>query len=572
MADELTNQQGSGMGAGPASRRYSTMRLKREPVLVRARRISRLTVPTLFREIGENQTTGETLPWQSLGGYGLNNLAGTLVLGGFPPGIANINIKPTRQVLSGFLKLPADVRGHLKDATDKALAQVEQDYVDCCEEDGDRTAHFDTMRHLLCGGSHAIHLAPKDAKLQSYSLDQHVVRRDASGTVLEAIIDKPMEFESLPKDVQDMVSRMGYKNAVSSGSTVGDNYSSSTDSSPPAAQPISVFTHICLEDGKYRGYQECYGAEVPGSRFTYNTDALPWLFIPMVRLRGEDYGRSYFEDYEGDLQAYDGFWQMLTEGTAAIVRLIWLIKAGGITNKKAFAEAQNGDVITGDMEDVGAAHSEHQADMETALKIALKVEARLEKLCLLYTPREGERVTQEEIQQTIKALQQGLGGLFSNLNASYFGPFNSLKLAALMRQGRITPLPKGTTKIKTLTGDAALGRYQRAQALDELIATTVKALGAGAAAAMPYVDIGTYLERGAANRSIDSDGLIKTDDQVQAEAAQQNQQAQGQQLSQAVAPEVVRQGGQMMQNQQQANLAPPADPSQQQPTPAPAGA
>lgn len=548
------NGPSSGAGEGTASNRYTALRYAREPYLIRARRLSRLTVPSLFREVGENGTTTETIPWQSLGGQCVNNLAAKMVMALFPPGISFVNLRQTKQAIAALNQMDPDTRGKLKAEIDKGLSKVEQELIEGIEEDGDRVTLFDTARHLIVGGSHCIKLLdrPSDTAsgscLQSIPLEEHVTLRDGSGRLIEWLIESPMAWETLPADIKRMALDKGYqlRNDV------------------PTQACINVYTHGCWRDGQWSVYQEAYGEHVPGSEWTYTEEALPYLFLRMVALKHEDYGRSYAEDYEGDLQTLDGYWQILTEGSAANALTKYLVKPGGVTNKKQFAELPNGGVMTGDVEDVAAFHADKQADLQQAVALATRVEQRLQVIFVMDTSvrRDGERVTAEEIRLMARALEATLGGVYSNQVTTWQLPYARLKMASLQRQKRVTSLPKGTTKMTIVTGDAALGRQQKAQALDEFIQTASALLGEQIIA--PYINVETYLNRSAANRAIDTDGLVKSEEDVQ----QAQQQAMAAQTASAVAPEVVRQGGQMMQTAQQAGLS--QSPSQPAAPPQPA--
>lgn len=528
---------------GPAAKRYGTLTFKREPYLARARRLSRLTIPSLFREYGENESTSEIMPWQTLGAYCVNNLAAKIVLALFPPGIPFIKIKATKQALMGLSQLPdPDMRGKLKAEIDKGLSAVEVDFTEACEEDGDRYRLFDGVRKMIVGGNHGFHLQDSGI-LKSIPLENFVNLRDNSGTLIEAIVEDPMAFETLPDDVRQICLDNGYEEPED-----GEPATSSA--------PICVYSHILrIKGGQYRVYQECWGQTIPGTEHVWNEDALPYFFPPMHLLSKESYGRSFAEDYEGDLQTLDGNWQVITEAGAAIAQLKWLVKPGGVTNKKAFAEAANGAVITGDVEDVATAKAEKSGDLGFVVQQIERLETRLSKIFLLYSSiqRNGERVTAEEIATLRRDLEAALGGTYANQVITLQTPYARTKMALLQRDGRVTKLPKGTTKMRVLTGDAGLGRAQLAQSTDEFIGTANQVLGQEVVA--PYINIGNYLQRAAANRSVDPEGLIKTDDQVQAE----QQQAQMAAMAQNVAPEAVRQGGQMAQNSQQAALAPAAE-------------
>src|SRR5690242_20522487 len=82
-----------------AEDRWNQLYGDREPYLVRARRLSNITIPSLFRFVGSTGATETPETWQSAGAYCVNNLAGKLTLTIFPPGISPIRLDPSREVL-----------------------------------------------------------------------------------------------------------------------------------------------------------------------------------------------------------------------------------------------------------------------------------------------------------------------------------------------------------------------------------------------------------------------------------------------------------------------------------------
>ncbi len=562
---------------GRAAARFGALRSAREPFLIRARRIARLTLPLIFREYGENSTTSETLPWQTGGGHCVNVLAAKLILALYPPGIPFIELTPEQHVLdaldtggpgmghNGGPSLSgqddADFKAKLKDAIDKGLSKVELEFINMVEEDGDRAVLFDAIRHLIIGGNHCIKIDPHDGCLHSIPLERYVVQRDGGGRLLEFVIAVSMAWESLPSDIRSMCLAQGYQE----------------NADAVVQQPVTVYTHGCRcgpadDTAQFDLYQECWGMEVPGSRTVLNDDALPYLFLRMIALEAESYGRSYCEDYEADLQTLDGYMQILTEGAATAAQAKWLVKPGGVTNKEMFMRLANGGVMTGDPEDVSMVRSEKEADFNVAMQIMDKVEKRLQTAFLVNSAiqRSGERVTATEIQWMAKELETTLGGVYSNQVVTFQAPYAKKKLAVGQRLGRVTKLPKGTTKITILTGDAALGRLQKAQSLEEYLTAATEVLGATPSIISPYINISTFLTRAGANRQIDTDGLIKSEDEVQQAAQAEKADA----LTAQVAPEAVKQAGQMQQNVQTGQGAPlgaaPPGPPAEAPAPPPA--
>lgn len=505
---------------GVASKRYATLFTDREPYLVRARRMARITVPSLFREIGANGTIDTPVAWQSYGAYCVNVLTSKLSLTMFPPGLPFIRLKPSKDTLKAYADMDPQTRGQLKTEIQKGLGEAEKDFVSGVDEDGDVDRLTVALKHLVVGGNHALHMKP-DGMIRGIPFTNWVAIRDKSGNLLEAIIEDVLTYETLPNDIRDHVARNGY--------------TETSDESINA--PVSVYTRMTRREGQFHVYQECYGEVVANTGWIYDPEYLPYLFIPFNLLDGESYGRPYVEDYEGDIQSLDGLDQIVTEGAAAAARYIRLVKPGGVTSKTALAEADNGDVITGDPNDVHTMEANKNADFATALERITAKEDRLSKAFLLNSAvqRAGERVTAEEIKFVAQELQDNLGGVYSSQVTWFQRPYCLLKMAALQRTKRMPALPKGSVKAVVVTGAAALGRNAELTALDAFVnvpPTMQRAVET-------TVDDTIYMERRATALGVDQEGLVKT----AAQKAQEQQAAAQQQMMQDAVPQGVAAAG-----------------------------
>jgi hypothetical protein len=532
---------------GPAGQRYQALTADREPYLIRARRQAGLTIPYLFREQGANQTTDEPNTWQSFGGYAVNNLASKIVLALFPAGRPNFRLTPSRSVLKSLQQFDPDTRGAVKAEIGKGLSMVEQEVSQATEEDGDRSVQFDAARHMITGGNHGFQFYP-DGSLRGISLERFVIVRDPAGNLLEFVLCDCMAYETLPPDIQEEVKRLGFP----------------YDDKQPVQPRVDVYTHGSLQaDKTWKVYQEVFGMTVEGSEANYATDFLPFQFPPMILLHGENYGRSYCEDYEGDLQTLDGLTETVTTGSAAAALLIRLVKPGAAIQKKQLAEANNGDVLTGQEGDVTTLVTNKTADFQQASALLQQIVDRLTRAFLLNSAvqRGGERVTAEEIRYVAQELEDALGGVYSNQVVTWQTPYAKLKLHYGQKSGRVTKLPPGMAKVTVIAGMAALGRNADLEALDTFIQGGAQTIGAqGMVAAInPRI----YMARRAAALGIDADGLIFTDQEASAMAQSEQQKA----LIGMFGPEIVKQLGQYMTATSKQSIA---NQGQQQP-PAEAG-
>lgn len=511
---------------GTAANRYAQGFSERDSHLRRARRCAALTIPSLFRPYGSNFSTDTPQTWQAFGAYCVNNLASKLTLTEFPPGIAFIRQRPSRQALRDLAQLPKDKAGQLKQAISQGLAAADREFVDGVDEDGDFANLISTNKHLIVGGTHGIQFY-HDGTVRDFDLGQFVIMRDKAGNLLEHVVEDQLAYETLPDDVRQMADARGYSRDVR-GPLDGKSQA-----------VIRLFTHGYRQNGKWHVYQECYGDRVPGAEGIYDDDSMPFLFPPLNLLPGESYGRSYVEDFEAEFQTLDGAEQTVAEGSAAAALFVRLVRPGGVTAKKALAQALNGDVITGDPSDVSTLdNSKVTANFASLEK---RIEAKmgmLAKAFLLQSSiqRSGERVTAEEIRYMAQELQDALGGVYSNQVVHFQRPYGLRKIAALQRTGRMISLPKSATKPVVVTGAAALSRNAELNSLDMLIPPTTNPM---AQLAPKIINPAMWFSQRATALSLDSDGLVLTPEEF---AAMQAQEVQQQQLA-AATPELIKQGG-----------------------------
>lgn len=504
---------------GNAGSRYFALEGTRMLYQFRAIRFASLTLPNLFRIIGANGSTDEITAWQSYGALCCKNLASKLMLSIFPPGVPFIRIKPSRQVLQHFAQMDPEESGDLKVSIEKGLEAAEREFSDGVAEDGDAATLYKLLLNLIVGGNYALH-HQHDGTIRGIPFVHWVVQRDKAGNLIEFCIKDTMIRETLPGDVKKMLNM----NTSSEG----------RNKSPGAAQTeINLFTYGRRMDGTWHVSQECNNLIVPETQWRYTDDALPFQFIPFNLLDGEHYGRSYVEDFEADLQTLDGMEQSVTEGIAAAARYVTMVKPGSVTNKRALAEALNGDVITGDVADVGTLESGKATDFESGINRIDAKEKRLGAAFLMQGDvRDAERVTAEEIRQYTTQLQDQLGGIYTGLVPNVQSPYAKRKMASLQRTGRMVYLPKGTTKVVLVTGAAALGRNQELSSLDALVSPQSQA---AQQAAGSVIDWSVFYQRRAIGLSVDQDGLVKTKQQLQ----QEQQQAMQQEMMAKAAPSAV---------------------------------
>jgi hypothetical protein len=104
----------------------------------------------------------------------------------------------------------------------------------------------------------------------------------------------------------------------------------------------------------------------------------------------------------------------------------------------------------------------------------------------------------------------------------------------MSRQKKLPKIPKGLIQPAIVTGIDALGRGHDLNKLDVYLQGIGQTLGPEAIS--KYVNLREYMERRAAALGIDIEGLVKSEQQLQAEQQQQQQMMAMQQATQSLGP------------------------------------
>ena len=156
------------------------------------------------------------------------------------------------------------------------------------------------------------------------------------------------------------------------------------------------------------------------------------------------------------------------------------------------------------------------------------IEKRILEAFLVMNVRDSERTTAEEVRMTQRELEEQLGGIFSLLTTEFLVPYLDRILLVLQRSNQIPKLPKDLTRVKIVAGINALGRGQDREALTQFIQTIAQTLGPEAL--MRYLNPDEAIKRLAAAQGIDYLNLVKSNEQLQQEAKQQQDSARNQEL------------------------------------------
>ena len=504
------------------AKKYENLSSHRTTYVERAREAAKLTIPSLVPEEGHTSSSKLYTPYQGVGARGVNNLASKLLLSLLPPNAPFFAMR-----LDDFtIQELAQTEG-ARAKVDEALNKYERAVMTEIENSGMRSPIFEALKQLIVAGNVLLYLPPEGGA-RVFPLSRYVVKRDPMGEVIEVIVKETMSRATLPEDIQEMLT-------AKEGDLPSDDNNKKSDE-------INLYTKMYREGNKYILYQELDGMIVPNSHGKYPLDKAPMLALRWTRIDGEDYGRSYVEEYIGDLISLEGLSKAILEASAVSAKVVFLVAPNGTTRARDISKAENGAIVAGNAAEVSTLQVQKQADMSIASQTASTITERLAYAFLMNSAiqRAGERVTAEEVRYMAGELEDALGGVYSILSQEFQLPLVNRIIARMTKKKKLPSLPKGVANPTIVTGLEALGRghdmnkYQMfLQALAPL----------GPEAVGQFMNVYDYITRVGTALGIDMDGLIKSEEQLQQERqqqAQQMQQAQMMEMAKAATGPVAR--------------------------------
>ena len=487
-----------------AKSRYDFLTSDRSNFLDVARDAANLTLPYLIRGEEDYQKGARNLktPWQSVGSKGVVTLAAKLMLALLPPNTSFFKLQIDDASMTE--QLPPEVRSEL----DLSFAKIERMIMEDIAASDDRVVIHQALKHLVVAGNALIYMGPNGLKM--YPLNRYVVDRDGDGNVIE-IVTREKVNKKLVKNFFPNYTGSIPNEASASGGLGGSD-------------ECDIYTHVIRQAKKWEWYQEIDGKPVPGSNSSAPVDVTPWIVLTMNHVDGEVYGRGRVEEFIGDLKSLEALSQALVEGSAAAAKVVFTVSPSSTTKPATLAKAGNGAIVQGRPDDIGVVQVGKTADFKTAFEMAQVLSQRLQEAFLILNVRNSERTTAEEVRMTQSELEAQLGGLFSLLTVEFLKPYLNRKLMSAQKSKLIPKLPKNIVKPTIVAGVNALGRGQDAEQLGMFLQTIEQTMGPEAIA--QYVNPDEVIKRLAAAQGIDVLNLVKSQEDMQAEAQQQQQQQQ----------------------------------------------
>jgi hypothetical protein len=494
-----------------ARERYGSLEAQREDVLTRGRDAAKLTIPGLLPESGHNETSRLPTPFQSVGARGVNNLTSKLLLALFPPGNSFFKLSLDEKLIRELTleEKGTDVIGEF----DKALSGVERAVTASLDGTNARTTIAQALKLLIVTGNALLQILPK-SKLKVHPIDSFVVKRDLEGDPIEIVVKEGLSPLALPPEVAAIAD-------------VDEGSDAAAREDKGGEKVVWIYTRASLdrEAKVWNVFQEVKGEKVEGSEGTWPMDRPAFLPLRWSAVDGEDYGRGLCEEYLGDLISLESLTQAITEFAAASAKILFMVNEAGVTDKRKLMTAPSGAIVDGDARDVTVLQLEKAGDFQIADAVAQRIEQRIAQAFLLNSSiqRQAERVTAEEIRFMAGELEAALGGTYSTLAQELQRPLVNRIMLQLQKEGTLPSLPDKSIRPTIVTGLEGLGRQGDLMKLDVLVKGVGEIFGPEAVA--QWVKAGPYIQRRAAALGINIDGVVKTEEEVQAEQAQAQQAA-----------------------------------------------
>jgi len=478
--------------------RYEQLESDRSTFLRRARDASKLTLPALIPESTTGNAAKLKTPYQAVGARGCNSLASKLLIALLPPST------PFFKLSIDSLALLQEGQEGLETEIDKGLRVIENALMNEIEVSNDRVAMFEALKHLIVGGNVLLYLTDKGLKV--YHFDRYVCKRDDVGNILEIITKETIHPQALPSDFLELIRKK-------------ENYDAEDFD-----EDLDIYTCIKRYGDEFTWHQECQGERIPGTEGKSKIDVSPWICLRWTRIDGEDYGRGYVEEYQGDLISLEALMQAIIEGAAASAKTLFLVNPNGVTRAATLAKAPNGAIREGSANDVSVLQVNKGADFQVSFSAIQRIEGRLEYAFLMArsVQRDAERVTAAEVSMMANELENSLGGIYSILTQEFQLPYLKRRMHMLTRSGKAPKLPEKIVKPKIVTGLQGLGRGNDRNKLIEFIGTVSQALGPDIM--RQYMNVDEAIKRLANSIGIDTANLVKSQEQIQQELQAQQQQ------------------------------------------------
>ena len=517
-------QEENSLKPGSIASRFMLLDAAREEVLRRCQRLAAVTIPSVFPWSEQSENEVLDTPYQGIGARTVNNLSNKLLLTLFPVSSPFFKLEVSEGILQ---KLQEEGAEGIKTQVESKLLEMENIIQSDMEVNAFRTTIFEALRSLVVTGNFLLYI-PAEGEPVGYRLDQYVVKRSRRGKVLELILKEVLSEDELePQWLEDL---------------------QKSDMPPaPNQTKYDTYTRVYLDGNVYREAKFINNTLLEGTEAIYPKEANAWIPLRWNALSGEDYGRSYVEEYYGDFRSIDGLSKALLEHSAITSKTFGIVRPNSQLTPETLSRVKNGGFVAGDAEDLVFPEVGKYRDMQVVRDTVSSITESVSRAFLLTQTRNAERVTAEEIRLQASELETALGGAYSLLAVTFQKPILLREISRLKKSKMIKDIKDTDIEPKVIVGLEGLGRgtdldkFMRAVAAISQIAPSVQF--------MPDLDNTTVIQFVFNAVGLDRDEFFKSEAQKQAEAEQaqqmQAQQQAGDMMSKAIGSgtsEFIKQG------------------------------
>lgn len=475
-----------------AKERFSTLNSNRGSTIDRAVLCSELTIPYLFME--EGSSAQDDLSREYVQGFGaklVNNLVGKFALTILPPSQPFYRFSATDEALQAV----SQDNQSAKTEIEKILGQKEEAVLKYINKSKFREALYPALRYSVVTGDSLVEILNED-KFRVFNMKNYVIKRDSSGNIIEMHIMEMIDKDAIPDDI-------GY-----------------TPDANSQDEEVELYTSMKLVEGKYEFSQEVGDTVFNETNYDNFTDR--FISLPFNLILGEDYGRSYVEEHLGTFISLNKNLKVIVESGIVNAKTLFTVNPNGMTKYKDFVKAKNGDAIIGNEADIGVVRTNKFNDLQITYSMVQDYKKELSEAFLMGSNaiRDAERVTAREIQMIANELETSFGGLYTYLSSSVQFPLINLALSRLKIK-----FDKDVDVIIT-AGVEALGRNVELNKINGMIQELVMFSNlVGQEQVVQRINASNVISSIVANSGVASKGFIYTDEEVNANIANQRQEA-----------------------------------------------
>lgn len=433
--------------AGPTQKALF-LKYRDSTVINRCEQYAHWTLPYLMADAEEVSSSGRVLverDFQEIGALFTNHLASKLARLLFPTQYPFFQASA-----SPAFKKVAAAKGLDEDKLRQMFSRMEMAANRRLFVNSGYASLILALKHLIVTGQVLLHRDSKAGTVTAYGLPHFVTKRGGAGELLDCILREFTSVEALPEDLR-----------------VALRTSNVSKYSRPE-QTVEKYTRVHREvRNGVEGYsvsQEVDTVSV-GDPSWYPKNLCPWMCPTWVLIPGEHYGRGMVEDYAG------GFARLSTLSEAAalygveIMRVVHLVGAGSGGDVDELADAESGEWVRGDPQQVQAHESGDSAKLAAVEAQLEQVMTRLSKAFMYQgSTRDAERVTAYELQRDAQEAEYALGGVYSTLSGGIQVPLAHILMVEVSDMA-MPGLISGELSPDVTAGIPALGRSSDVQNL-----------------------------------------------------------------------------------------------------------